>query len=158
LQTESAVDIEGNFEAALKVAGLQGIQVSREQLKSMLDAFQNFGAAHDKFLDLNSRYASLLAIRLGIEDVRKEAAELPAQEDDWQYKLLFDHLFDGDDCAADRIHAILKSMDRKLVDYYDPDTTYREDAEAYIRAIDETIECIRMEIAGELEPENLWSR
>jgi hypothetical protein len=130
-------------------------------LKLVLGAFMqandpDYAARHK----LYSGHAALVSIRKHIADIEDEAAKLPAEEGDWQYKLLFDYLFDGNDSAADKVREVLHEMDRSLVDYYDPDTTYKEDSLAYIGAIDETIEGFRKEIAGEVEPEPApwWQR
>jgi hypothetical protein len=143
------------------MARRQGIDISGGQLKLVLGAFMKANdPEYASRYKLYSGHAGLVSIRRHIADVEKEAAALPSEEGDWQYKLLFDYLFDGNESAASEIRDVLKEMDRPLVDYYDPDTTYREDSEAYIRALDETIEGFRKEIAGETdpEPEQWWRR
>lgn len=148
------------IEAAEEMARQQGLEISGGKLQLVLGAFMEANdpdyAARRK---LYSGHAALVSIRKHIAEVEKEAAALPIEEGDWQYKLLFDHLFDGDECAAVEIRDVLQHMDRSLADYYDPDTTYREDAEAYITALDETIEGFRKEIAGQDDPEPAqWQR
>lgn len=173
---ERTVDIKAEaIDAAQEMARQQGIDISSGQLMLVLGAFMQANdhkppmpSKDDRYSDpayaarmkLCSGHAALVSIRKHIAEVEKEAAALPSEEGDWQYKLLFDYLFDGNESAADEIHDILQEMDRTLLDYYDPDTTYREDSEAYIRALDETIEGFRKEIAGENdnEPDSAWRR
>lgn len=164
------------IDAAQEMARQQGIDISSGQLMLVLGAFMQANdpeasaakVINDRSADpeyaarmkLCSGHAALVSIRKHIAEAEKEAAALPSEEGDWQYKLLFDYLFDGNESAAGEIHDILQEMDRTLVNYYDPDTTYREDSEAYIRALDETIEDFRKEIAGENdnEPDSAWRR
>lgn len=143
------------IEAAQEMARQQGVEISGGQLMRVLGAFMevqdpDFAAQYK----LYSGHAALVSIRAQIAEVEKKADALPEEEGDWQYKLLFDYLFDGNDSAADKVREVLKEMDRSLVDYYDPDTTYKADSLAYIGAIDDTIESFRKEIAGEVEPES----
>lgn len=149
------------IDAAQEMARQQGIDISGGQLKLVLGAFMKANdPEYGSRYKLHSGHAALVSIREHIAEVEKEAAALPSEEGDWQYKLLFDYLFDGNESAADEIRDVLNEMDRTLVDYYDPDTTYREDSEAYIGALDETIEGFRKEIAGESvhETDSAWRR
>ncbi|MNU54720.1 hypothetical protein D3C71_437780 [compost metagenome] len=167
---ERTVNIKSEaIEAAQEMARQQGVEISDGQLMLVLGAFMqasNFSinateAVDDRHSDpeyaarmkLCSGHAALVSIRKHIAEVEKEAGALPSEEGDWQYKILFDYLFDGNESVATEIRDILKEMDRSLVDYYDPDTTYKEDSLAYIGAIDDTIESLRKEIAGEVDPE-----
>jgi hypothetical protein len=174
---ERTVNIKAEaIEAAQEMARQQGVEISDGQLMLVLGAFMQASdfsnnapaAADDRHSDpeyaarmkLCSGHAALVSIRKQIAEVETKADTLPEEEGDWQYKLLFDYLFDGNDSAADKVREVLKEMDRSLVDYYDPDTTYKEDSLAYIGAIDDTIESFRKEIAGEvdLEPAPWWQQ
>ncbi len=157
------------FGAAQEMARKQHLEITSSQLMLVLEAFLQANGPDERAdmvidsrhadpeyaarMKLCSGHAALVSIRKAIAEVEREAEGLPSAENDWQYKVLFDHLFDGDNCAAVDIRDVLKVMDRELVDYYDPDTTYREDAEAYIQALDETIEGFRKEIAGDTDPD-----
>lgn len=164
------------IEAAQQMARQQGVEISDGQLMLVLGAFMQASdfstnapaASDDRHSDpeyaarmkLCSGHAALVFIRKQIAEVETKADALPEEEGDWQYKMLFDYLFDGNDSAADKVREVLEHMDRSLVDYYDPDTTYKEDSLAYIGAIDDTIKALMEEIAGEVDPESQqrWQR
>lgn len=167
---ERTVNIKSEaIEAAQEMARQQGVEISDGQLMLVLGAFMqasDFSTNATEAVDyrhsdpeyaarmkLCSGHATLVSIRKHIAEVETKADALPEEEGDWQYKMLFDYLFDGNDSAADKVREVLNDMDRSLVDYYDPDTTYKEDSLAYIGAIDDTIESLRKEIAGEVDPE-----
>lgn len=167
---ERTVNIKSEaIEAAREMARQQGVEISDGQLMLVLGAFIQASdlsinapaAADDRYSDpeyaarmkLCSGHAALVSIRKQIAEIETKADALPEEEGDWHYELLFDYLFDGNDSVADKVREVLSEMDRSLVDYYDPDTTYKEDSLAYIGAIDDTIESLRKEIAGEVDTE-----
>jgi hypothetical protein len=152
------------LDAAWETARQNGVEISPGQLLDVLKTFVHANEQnHDDeaessvgpdIVRIISGFASLVAIRQTIIETQIAAALLPAEDGDWQYKLLYDHLFEGDDCAAVKIRASLSRMGRDFIEYYDPDTTYKEDSEAYIAALDETIDAVRAEIASQFEPED----
>lgn len=157
----SAIKIEA-VEAAQAMARQQGLDIGGAQMMLILEAFLSAGGYELPWQDADPQaertklfdgYSRLKSIRMRISLIEEEAALLPEAYGDWQYKNLFDHLFEGNGCASDEIRAVLEDIGRTFPDYFDPDTTYKEDAQAYIGAVDEMIEGIRQELSEEIDPE-----
>ena len=155
------------IEAAQEMAMQQGLDINGTQMMLIIGSFLSAGGyelprqdadPQAERMKLFDGYSRLESIRTRISLIEEEAALLPEAYGDWQYKKLFDHLFDGDGCASDEIRTVLEGIGRRFPDYYDPDATYKEDAKAYIGAVDELIENLKRELSGEIEPEEPhWS-
>lgn len=158
------------IEAAQEMARQQGVDISSGKMMLILGSFLEAGGyalperetsdpyvendpEHADRMKIFDAYSKLVSIRRRIAIVEAETAELPKSEDDFQYEKLYSYLFRDDDSPADEITAVLAGLDRQFPDYYDPDTTYKEDAEAYIEAVEKLIEGLRKEVSGEIEPE-----
>ena len=156
------------IEAAHAMARQQGLEISSGKMMLVLGAFLEAGGyelaqpsgdpdagidpEHVERMRLFDGYSRLVSIWNRMAEAQEEAAGLDVAEDDFQYKILYDRLFEGDDCLAVQVRTVLADMGRTLPDYYDPDTTYKEDSVAYINAVNEMIEGIRREIGTEEEP------
>lgn len=160
------------------MARQQGVELSSGKLMLILGSFlessgyETSGSAagkaeevdpeHAKRMKLFEGYSRLRSIRASIEKA-KEHADCVENADGEPYKdlyeFLYDLLFDGDDCIAHQVRTVLADMERTFPDYYDPDTTYKEDALAYMGALDELIESFKNEVSGDVEPtEPRWYR
>lgn len=142
------------IEAAQAVARREGVIVSDATLAAIIHAYieaEHLHRAGDVIL-LNV-YAALTLIRDDIRDLEQAAAAVERSESDLHYQELFDHLFSGDDAASPNIRRLLEMAGRQFPDYYDPDTTYREDAEAFIDAFDKVLSEISNEIGMQADQE-----
>lgn len=76
--------------------------------------------------------------RLRLKEIVVELREVLDDEDiDWEEK--YDLVFDTN---KEVVRPLLETAVLRL-DYYDPDTTYKEDARAYVSALEELVEQCR---------------
>ncbi|WP_327210976.1 hypothetical protein [Rhizobium leguminosarum] len=101
-------------------------------------------------LDLDG-YRRLVGMRAtieaAVEDAYAAARMAPGDDGDHHWRQVYDLLFDRDgDRLARQVYFLLSQMEREFPDYYDPDTTYQEDAQAWISAFDGMLEELSEEL------------
>jgi hypothetical protein len=160
------------LDAAQDMARQQGVQISSGDLMMVLGAFLKAGEyelvsskgetveldeEHNTRMKMFTGYSKLLSIRKRIETAENAVGSLEETEGDWHYQTFFNELFEGDNCFAAEVRDVLHGMDRRFPDYYDPDTTYKEDSLAWIRALDELIVEVRKEVGAEEKEQSNFS-
>lgn len=156
--------INAAFEAAQEKARELGIDLNHGDTAAILDAFLLAGdykvlSADGEIINPGEEmkgsigYTKLLSVQNRIKKSLNAAFALKEEEGDWQFKPFFEELFEGNECFAIEVRDILNEMDRELPSYYDPDTTYKEDALAWVGAVDEFIATLEKQVAGEQKTE-----
>lgn len=120
------------LEAAREAARSRGIELDEDHLSAIIEAYLD-----DLERQRNAETPEEAALRQldELSDQVNSAVEVAGETEDWQP--VYDLIFDGDGCIAARAREIADEVGMSFPSYVDPDTTYREDSEAWIWAFEE---------------------
>lgn len=109
----------------------------------------------------DSGYRTLVLVQAEMDEHFSRLRSTGPDEDDTSWKEFYDRCF-GDDprCWIDRVRSALRTMDREFPAYYNPDTTYQEDAMAWYTALNEMLAEFTAERGqtSEAEVPTFWCR
>lgn len=120
------------LEAARAAASSRGIELDEDHVSAIVEAYLD-----DLERQRNAETPEEAALRQldELSDQVNSAVEAAGETEDWQP--VYDLIFDGDECLAVRSRLIAEEVGMNFPSYVDPDTTYREDSEAWIWAFEE---------------------
>jgi hypothetical protein len=118
------------LESAMEAARRLGVELDEDRLSVIVEAYLD-----DLERQRNAETPEEAALRQldEVADQVNSAVEVAGETEDWQP--VYDLIFDGDGCLAERAREIADDLGMSFPAYVDPDTTYREDSEAWIWAL-----------------------